>query len=230
MTRLMFRWGPWVGGSVMVGLIVALSVRSTKASRSLDSPHAQSQGSLPGLPHTPAGAGGTPEAVDEGTTDGDYFETASGRYHLAYGSREEDLSASGTAASESSTQAQILAKGPDANSPAAGATLPISVEVAAPSTDTPVKAPAPVPAGPLQVRWQVTDLNAAMTQVREWVAARQGLAVGTNEHHVSIRLLQADVVPFLEQFSPDAGVHPQPAASSTPALWVTISLELIAQP
>lgn len=79
--------------------------------------------------------------------------------------------------------------------------------------------------GPLQVHWRVTDLAAAAARVIEWVTAQQGLAVATNEHHLSIRLPQSAIAEFLRQFATDPLDVAEPGA--TGPLWVTISLELI---
>lgn len=76
---------------------------------------------------------------------------------------------------------------------------------------------------PLQVQWRVTDFAAAIAQVSEWVAARQGLAVATNEHHLSIKLPASAVTEFLQQFATD----PPPTPDVTEPIWLTLSLELI---
>jgi len=76
----------------------------------------------------------------------------------------------------------------------------------------------------LQVQWRVSDLQAAISQVLEWVQARQGMAVATNEHHLSVKLPASEVPPFLAQFS--SGPPPE-FATEQPAHWVTVSLELV---
>jgi hypothetical protein len=76
---------------------------------------------------------------------------------------------------------------------------------------------------PLQVQWQVRDVALAASQVSEWVLARQGLVVSTNEHHLSIKLPAPHVPQFLQQFSSKPVDRPD---LSQPH-WVTISLELI---
>lgn len=192
MTRLVVRWGLWVGAGVVGGLLVTWSLRSARTIR---------------------------QDVGEGAPAADaYFETASGRYHLEHGSRQEDLPAN-----DAPSQAPPAAQEPDPDAPVVAATLPVSVEVSAPSTE-------PASAGPIQVRWQTADFSAAIAQVTEWVTAQQGLAVATNEHHVSIQLPQAAVAPFLERFSSGPEATLPPVAGSTAPMWATISLELIAQP
>ena len=79
---------------------------------------------------------------------------------------------------------------------------------------------------PLQVRWQVREISAAMPQVIEWVSVRHGFAVATNDHHLSIRLPAADVPQFLQQLS----TNPPPAPDATQPIWVTISLEIVLSP
>ena len=79
--------------------------------------------------------------------------------------------------------------------------------------------------GLLQMRWQVADLHAAAAQVSEWVSARRGFAVATNEHHLSISLPASEVSSFIQQFSSGAASTPEAPESSHPS-WVSISLEL----
>ncbi|MBI3321893.1 MAG: zf-HC2 domain-containing protein [Candidatus Omnitrophica bacterium] len=76
---------------------------------------------------------------------------------------------------------------------------------------------------PLQVQWQVADVAAAASQISGWVIARKGLAVATNEHHLSIKLPASAVPEFLRQFSTNPPAAPDP----TQPVWITISLELI---
>jgi hypothetical protein len=59
--------------------------------------------------------------------------------------------------------------------------------------------------------------------VSEWVGARQGWAVATNAHHLSITLPASAVPEFLQQFATD----PPPAPSADQPIWITISLELV---
>ena len=78
----------------------------------------------------------------------------------------------------------------------------------------------------LQVQWRVGDVAAAIRAVTEWVGARGGLAVVTNDHHLSIKLPASEVPPFLARFSSE----PMTGQTFTPPLWVTISLELVPTP
>jgi len=191
MTRPGIRWVLWLAAGAAAGWLVLQVTRSAGVSQ--------------------------PAVSQDAPAADDYFETASGRYHLEHGSRAEETS--------------VVAPAPAApEAPAAGATLPVSVEVAAAPAEAPVTAPVQAPVGPLQVRWPTADFSAALTEVSEWVSARQGFAVATNDHHVSIRLPQAEVASFLERFSSDAGNMPFPAAPPAASVWVTISLELVPQP
>jgi hypothetical protein len=79
---------------------------------------------------------------------------------------------------------------------------------------------------PLQVQWRVADVAAAASQVSAWVSARQGWAVATNEHHLSVKLPALAVPEFLQRFTTD----PPPAPSADQPVWITISLELVASP
>ena len=100
------------------------------------------------------------------------------------------------------------------------------VEKLAPGTMSALTAPAAATSalGPLQVQWRVADFAAAIAQVSEWVAARQGFAVATNDHHLSIKLPASAVVEFLQRFSTNP--PPAPPEVAEP-IWLTISLELL---
>ena len=109
---------------------------------------------------------------------------------------------------------------------------------------------APEPSGgalePIQAQWRVADFAAAASEVSAWVSARQGLAVATNDHHLSIKLPSSAVPDFLQQFTTEPGTPPtggvgdgsaegrsprptDPPAAPDPTqpLWLTISLELV---
>jgi hypothetical protein len=93
--------------------------------------------------------------------------------------------------------------------------------------------------------WHVSDLAAAAAQVTEWVSARQGFAVSTNDHHLSITLPAPEVPQFLRQFSEHmvlsedmvlseavgeaktALTEPAPGSAPSQTLRVAISLELV---
>ena len=76
----------------------------------------------------------------------------------------------------------------------------------------------------LQVQWQVKEFQEAASRVIKWVQARQGLAVATSEHHLSIQLPPSEVGSFLQQFSNQPSATPVLEQAS---LWVAISLELV---
>ena len=75
----------------------------------------------------------------------------------------------------------------------------------------------------IQVTWQVADFAASTAQVEAWVSAGEGVAIATNEHHLSVKLPASRVAEFLAKFSS----QPTTAPSTQGSLWVTISLELV---
>lgn len=80
----------------------------------------------------------------------------------------------------------------------------------------------------LQIRYPVSDLQAAAERITAWVSARQGFAVPTTERHLAITLPAGQVAPFLQQFPGEVLGAPSTAPlGAPPSLWVRISLELV---
>lgn len=104
---------------------------------------------------------------------------------------------------------------------------PAPEPAAAPSAPEGGRSSRPVPVV-LQAVWRTPDLVAGQAQVSEWVSARQGFSVATNEHHLAVRLPAAEIPAFLEQFASSSTDLPDvdPAAP----LWITVSLTLEAAP
>ncbi len=99
--------------------------------------------------------------------------------------------------------------------------------VAAPAAAASANAQRPT-ATVLQVQWQSLDAPAARHQVGEWVEARHGFSVATDERHLSIHLPASEIPAFLQQFASNAAALP-PVDPGSP-LWVTVSLELVPAP
>jgi hypothetical protein len=76
----------------------------------------------------------------------------------------------------------------------------------------------------LELRWEVPDPQVTAERILDWVRANGGLAVATNETHLSLTLPALAVPGFLQQWAPERAALPASPASS--AAWLTISLDL----
>ncbi len=104
---------------------------------------------------------------------------------------------------------------------------PAPEPAAAPSAAEGGRSSRPVPIV-LQAVWRTPDLITGYTQVSEWVSARQGFSVATDEHHLAVRLPAAEIPAFLEQFASHRA--DLPAVDPAAPLWITVSLTLEAAP
>ena len=93
---------------------------------------------------------------------------------------------------------------------------------------TATSSPAVDPYVPVQAQWKVSDFSEAASQIQEWIRAREGFAIATNEHHLSVKLPGKYVHEFLQKFTTSSSTATSTDYASL-SLWLTISLELVSQ-